>query len=145
MEASSICCLLLALQIASLVSAASRPFAPNSGVAVNQAVTGHSLQPLQVPLDSNFDPQSGSQKGIKTKDGVAGGMIIEAAAGYPKGITKIGSTPPSCEHKCHGCTPCEAIQVPAISKTGTHHLSVNYANYEPEGWKCKCGPSFYSP
>lgn len=72
-------------------------------------------------------------------------MIIEAAAGYAKGITKIGSTPPSCEHKCHGCTPCEAIQVPAISKTGTHHLSVNYANYEPEGWKCKCGPSFYSP
>lgn len=37
MEASSICCLVLALQIVSLVSAASRPFAPNSGVAVNQA------------------------------------------------------------------------------------------------------------
>ncbi|KAH8514503.1 hypothetical protein H0E87_007367 [Populus deltoides] len=145
MEASSICCLLLALQIVSLVSAASRPFAPNNGVAVNQAVTGHSLQSLQVPLDSDFDPQSGSEKGIKTKDGVSGGMIIEAAAGYAKGITKIGSTPPSCEHKCHGCTPCEAIQVPAISKTGSHHLSVNYANYEPEGWKCKCGPSFYSP
>jgi hypothetical protein len=37
MEASSICCLVLALQIVSLVSAASRPFAPNSGVAVNRA------------------------------------------------------------------------------------------------------------
>ncbi|XP_058006705.1 uncharacterized protein LOC110634058 [Hevea brasiliensis] len=61
-----------------------------------------------------------------------------------KGLNKIGSSPPSCEHKCFGCTPCEAIQVPTTSKTH-YHLGVNYANYEPEGWKCKCGPSFYSP
>ncbi|GMH14227.1 hypothetical protein Nepgr_016068 [Nepenthes gracilis] len=53
----------------------------------------------------------------------------------------IGSRPPNCENKCHGCNPCEAIQVPAI----TGHFSLQYANYLPEGWKCKCGPSFYSP
>ncbi|KAK4395107.1 Coatomer subunit zeta-1 [Sesamum angolense] len=26
-----------------------------------------------------------------------------------------GSRPPSCEHKCYGCMPCEAIQVPTTS------------------------------
>ncbi|KAH6793230.1 hypothetical protein C2S52_003707 [Perilla frutescens var. hirtella] len=54
---------------------------------------------------------------------------------------KIGSRPPSCEHKCYGCMPCEAIQVP----TTTSHFGILYTNYEPEGWKCKCGPTFYTP
>ncbi|GMI73029.1 hypothetical protein HRI_000972200 [Hibiscus trionum] len=31
----------------------------------------------------------------------------------------LGSTPPSCEHKCYGCMPCEAIQVPAAATTTT--------------------------
>ncbi|XP_058748799.1 EPIDERMAL PATTERNING FACTOR-like protein 3 [Vicia villosa] len=57
---------------------------------------------------------------------------------------KIGSSPPSCEHKCYGCKPCEAIQVPSKSSRRSH-LRLEYANYEPESWKCKCGPSFYSP
>ncbi|KAL5057057.1 hypothetical protein RYX36_028661 [Vicia faba] len=57
---------------------------------------------------------------------------------------KIGSSPPSCEHKCYGCNPCEAIQVPSKSSRRSH-LGLEYANYEPESWKCKCGPSFYSP
>jgi hypothetical protein len=56
-------------------------------------------------------------------------------------VSKIGSSPPSCEHKCYGCFPCEATQVPSR----TSHLGIMYANYEPESWKCKCGPSFYSP
>ncbi|KAH7547147.1 hypothetical protein FEM48_Zijuj01G0278600 [Ziziphus jujuba var. spinosa] len=60
-----------------------------------------------------------------------------------KGVRKIGSSPPSCENKCYGCVPCEAIQVPTTSRHS--HVGVQYANYEPEGWKCKCGPSFYSP
>uniref|UniRef100_A0A6N2NGR7 Epidermal patterning factor-like protein n=1 Tax=Salix viminalis TaxID=40686 RepID=A0A6N2NGR7_SALVM len=145
MGASSICCLVLALQMVSLVSATSRPFAPNNGAGVHQAVTaGQSLQSLQALLDSNFDPQFGPEKkDIEIKEGMM--MNEAAAADYAKGIAKIGSTPPSCEHKCHGCSPCEPIQVPTISKTDNHHLNVNYANYEPEGWKCKCGPSFYSP
>lgn len=61
-----------------------------------------------------------------------------------RGGSKIGSSPPSCENKCYGCTPCEAIQVPTNTKK-LNHFRVQYANYEPEGWKCKCGPSFYSP
>ncbi|KAJ0785148.1 putative EPIDERMAL PATTERNING FACTOR-like protein [Helianthus annuus] len=57
---------------------------------------------------------------------------------YGRGIeNRIGSRPPSCEHKCFGCSPCQPTQVPTIS--------LHYTNYEPEGWKCKCGPSFYSP
>ncbi|CAJ1955449.1 unnamed protein product [Sphenostylis stenocarpa] len=63
---------------------------------------------------------------------------------YNRGVSKIGSSPPNCEHKCYGCTPCEAIQVPSTTSRRSH-LSVQYANYEPESWKCKCGPSLYSP
>ncbi|KAL4560057.1 hypothetical protein LXL04_032205 [Taraxacum kok-saghyz] len=60
---------------------------------------------------------------------------------YGRGIeNRIGSRPPSCEHKCYGCSPCEATQVPTTS-----HVGIQYTNYEPEGWKCKCGPTFYSP
>ncbi|KAI3773326.1 hypothetical protein L1987_47851 [Smallanthus sonchifolius] len=60
---------------------------------------------------------------------------------YEGGIeNRIGSRPPSCEHKCYGCSPCEATQVPTTSRVG-----IQYTNYEPEGWKCKCGPSLYSP
>ncbi|CAI9267578.1 unnamed protein product [Lactuca saligna] len=60
---------------------------------------------------------------------------------YERGIeNRIGSRPPSCEHKCYGCSPCEATQVPTTS-----HVGIQYTNYEPEGWKCKCGPTFYSP
>lgn len=55
--------------------------------------------------------------------------------------SRIGSSPPSCEHKCYGCMPCEAIQVPTTARG----VGVQYANYEPEGWKCKCGPTFYTP
>nr|GLL35112.1 EPIDERMAL PATTERNING FACTOR-like protein 6 [Ipomoea trifida] len=54
---------------------------------------------------------------------------------------KIGSIPPSCDHKCYGCMPCEAIQVPTTSGT----VGVQYTNYKPEGWKCKCGPALYTP
>ncbi|KAK1436892.1 hypothetical protein QVD17_02676 [Tagetes erecta] len=60
---------------------------------------------------------------------------------YEGGIeNRIGSRPPSCEHKCYGCSPCEATQVPT-----TTHVGIQYTNYEPEGWKCKCGPTLYSP
>ncbi|XP_042021725.1 EPIDERMAL PATTERNING FACTOR-like protein 6 [Salvia splendens] len=65
--------------------------------------------------------------------------VVEREGKY-KQLKKLGSKPPSCEHKCYGCKPCEAIQVPT-----TTHFGVLYTNYEPEGWKCKCGPTFYSP
>lgn len=65
----------------------------------------------------------------------------EGGGKFFKGLNKIGSSPPSCEDKCYGCMPCKAIQVP----TTTSPIGVQYTNYEPEGWKCKCGPSFYTP
>ncbi|KAL2899596.1 EPIDERMAL PATTERNING FACTOR-like protein 3 [Bienertia sinuspersici] len=58
-----------------------------------------------------------------------------------KGMNGPGSRPPNCEHKCGSCNPCVAIQVPTISG----HLGIQYANYEPISWKCKCGATFYSP
>lgn len=58
-----------------------------------------------------------------------------------KGLGKLGSRPPNCDHKCGVCRPCDAIQVPST----TDHVRVQYANYEPEGWKCKCGTYFFNP
>nr|GEW68344.1 gypsy/Ty3 retroelement polyprotein [Tanacetum cinerariifolium] len=55
-------------------------------------------------------------------------------------MKRMGSSPPRCEHKCYGCSPCEATQVPT-----TREVRIQYSNYEPEGWKCKCGPALYSP
>ncbi|KAJ0885258.1 putative EPIDERMAL PATTERNING FACTOR-like protein [Helianthus annuus] len=63
-----------------------------------------------------------------------GGSVVEK---------RIGSSPPSCKHKCYGCSPCEATQVP--TNGGQVNVSIEYSNYEPEGWKCKCGRTFYSP
>nr|XP_017251985.1 PREDICTED: EPIDERMAL PATTERNING FACTOR-like protein 2 [Daucus carota subsp. sativus] len=63
----------------------------------------------------------------------------EAAGGV--GVKEvIGSRPPRCEQRCNGCSPCEAIQVPT-----NHHVGIQFTNYEPEGWKCKCGKSFFTP
>ncbi|KAF8393604.1 hypothetical protein HHK36_021848 [Tetracentron sinense] len=75
-------------------------------------------------------------KGFKRMEGVA-----EVNKEAYKGLSTLGSLPPNCEHKCGECNPCEAIQVP----TTTDRLGIQYANYEPEGWKCKCGTSFFSP
>ncbi|XP_058206597.1 EPIDERMAL PATTERNING FACTOR-like protein 3 [Rhododendron vialii] len=58
-----------------------------------------------------------------------------------KGVGTLGSRPPNCDHKCGVCRPCDAIQVPAT----TDRVRVQYANYEPEGWKCKCGIYFFNP
>ncbi|RRT60653.1 hypothetical protein B296_00024662 [Ensete ventricosum] len=72
-----------------------------------------------------------------------GGEVAAARADvYRRGLARAGSRPPSCEHKCGGCTPCTATQVPPAT---TDHLRPQYANYEPEGWKCKCGSALYNP
>ncbi|CAB4302881.1 unnamed protein product [Prunus armeniaca] len=123
-------CFIMALQILCWISATSRPFPPNDGVGVHQEAPGQNPESLQVTL----------QEGLNTINGVT---KMAAIANY-RGIGKIGSSPPSCDHKCYGCTPCEAIQVPTTTKKHSH-LGVQYANYEPESWKCKCGPTFYSP
>ncbi|ESW07524.1 hypothetical protein PHAVU_010G137100 [Phaseolus vulgaris] len=115
-------CFLLALQIVSLVSAVRKPFLPA------QEVVLHSPPPYTTESKKGFMDIGTSETMQEAYDGVS----------------KIGSSPPSCENKCYGCVPCEAIQVPSTS-TRRSHLGIQYANYEPESWKCKCGPSFYSP
>ncbi|OMO70738.1 hypothetical protein CCACVL1_18679 [Corchorus capsularis] len=99
---------------------------------------GQSLESLQVSTSSGSKEIS-----LQSFEGMELG---KAAINEEEEESKlgIGSTPPSCEHKCYGCSPCEAIQVPAITSKRSH-LGLQYANYEPESWKCKCGPSFYSP
>ncbi|KAJ1382215.1 Epidermal patterning factor protein [Sesbania bispinosa] len=115
-------CFMLALQIMSWVSVARRPFPPTDALS--------HPGPKEAPAPQSSPSDKGSEK-----------MQEEA---YGRGVSKIGSSPPSCEHKCYGCTPCEAIQVPSTSSRHSH-MGIQYANYEPESWKCKCGPSFYSP
>ncbi|CAA7402902.1 unnamed protein product [Spirodela intermedia] len=57
------------------------------------------------------------------------------------GTEALGSSPPSCRRKCGACLPCAPVQVPAAAA----RAQLQYANYEPEGWKCQCGSSFYNP
>ncbi|KAG4969360.1 hypothetical protein JHK82_035044 [Glycine max] len=51
---------------------------------------------------------------------------------YSYKLSKIWSTPPSCEHKCYGCTPSEAIQVqstrcrPSRVMKGVQHEAYDY-------------------
>ncbi|CAL1376553.1 unnamed protein product [Linum trigynum] len=122
--AYSVLLLVLALQM-KLVCSTSRP------LAANQPVTNQ--QPSQAFLGAESRTPSSLNQGI------------DEEAYYSKGFGKIGSSPPSCEHKCYGCSPCKAIEVPTTSRSHNHGLRLSYANYEPESWKCKCGPSFYSP
>ncbi|KAE8700702.1 EPIDERMAL PATTERNING FACTOR-like protein 3 [Hibiscus syriacus] len=124
-------CFLLALQIAT-----SRPLAPNDGLNYHQP--GQKPEALHVSLSS----RETSLQSLKTME--RGGATIKEENGERESKVVLGSSPPNCEHKCYGCTPCEAIQVPTTTSTRIH-VDLQYANYEPESWKCKCGPSFYSP
>ncbi|KAG9455262.1 hypothetical protein H6P81_008168 [Aristolochia fimbriata] len=58
-----------------------------------------------------------------------------------RGVDNVGSRPPSCDHKCGGCVPCSPTQVPTTSD----QIGLQYSNYVPEGWKCKCGTYLYNP
>ncbi|KAE8699424.1 putative Mitochondrial substrate carrier family protein [Hibiscus syriacus] len=124
-------CFLLALQIAT-----SRPLAPNDGMGSHQP--GQKPEALQVSLSS----RETSLQSLKSMERTGATKKEENGEGESK--VGIGSSPPNCEHKCSGCTPCEAIQVPTTTSKRIH-VGLQYANYEPESWKCKCGPSFYSP
>ncbi|XP_057514668.1 EPIDERMAL PATTERNING FACTOR-like protein 6 [Actinidia eriantha] len=122
------CCFVMILQVVSWVGVTCRPFAPNHDVP--QPGTEQRPQTLQVTLSSKEGNESMTIGAEKSEEG----------SDY-KGVDQIGSRPPSCEHKCYGCMPCDAIQVPTTSS----RVGVQYTNYEPESWKCKCGPSLYSP
>ncbi|AET01599.2 hypothetical protein MtrunA17_Chr8g0342581 [Medicago truncatula] len=121
---------LLTLQIVSLVCVAKRPFLSTHGIS-------HSAQENASKSSPPYTIESKKLKGIMGKEGMSKKREVE----NDREVSKIGSSPPSCEHKCYDCFPCEATQVPSR----TSHLGIMYANYEPESWKCKCGPSFYSP
>ncbi|CAO2161416.1 unnamed protein product [Urochloa humidicola] len=55
-----------------------------------------------------------------------------------------GSRPPCCERKCGECTPCTPVQVRAGAAEGRLRRP-DCANYEPVGWKCKCGAAVFDP
>ncbi|CAO2840226.1 unnamed protein product [Amaranthus hypochondriacus] len=101
------------------VPSTSRPFTPNHYTSQLSGIDG-SPGNLQAPCSSVQQE--------KTKE-------------IYRGMKELGSRPPNCDHRCSGCTPCVATQVPTVSG----HLGIQYANYEPISWKCKCGLSFYSP
>ncbi|CAK8560346.1 unnamed protein product [Lathyrus sativus] len=121
-------CLILTLHIVSLL--AKRPFLSSHGIS-------HSAQEKVPQSSPSYTIESKKLKGIMGKEG----MMKKREEENDREVSKIGSSPPSCEHKCYDCYPCEAIQVPSTS----NHFGIMYANYEPESWKCKCGPSLYSP
>ncbi|KAG7581871.1 hypothetical protein ISN44_As08g015050 [Arabidopsis suecica] len=111
--------LMVMIQIVSWVGATSRPIASSHvsfypEIISPQAAEHNSRRPMLIPNEN---------KEIKEE--------MEKRR-------RIGSKPPSCDKKCYGCEPCEAIQVPTISSIP--HLSPHYANYQPEGWRCHCAP-----
>ncbi|EFJ31719.1 hypothetical protein SELMODRAFT_86865 [Selaginella moellendorffii] len=59
--------------------------------------------------------------------------------------SNIGSRPPSCQNKCNRCIPCQAVQVPTPIERKSPVVSVEYSNYKPEGWRCKCGNKLFNP
>ncbi|CAL4978379.1 unnamed protein product [Urochloa decumbens] len=58
-----------------------------------------------------------------------------------------GSRPPCCERKCGACTPCKPVQVRAgaAERRSGDDRRPECANYEPVGWKCKCGAAVFDP
>ncbi|KAF1887130.1 hypothetical protein Lal_00046368 [Lupinus albus] len=131
MKGRFFCCFLLALQIVSLVSEATRHFPPPPDAMSHPG-------PEEAPATHS------SLSYTKELQKVTEAMSVREKESYDRGVNRIGSSPPSCEHKCYGCTPCDAIQVP--SNNNMHiKLSLQYTNYEPESWKCKCGVTLYSP
>ncbi|PKA56744.1 Epidermal patterning factor-like protein 1 [Apostasia shenzhenica] len=55
---------------------------------------------------------------------------------------RLGSTPPSCRHRCNACNPCDAVQIPALpgSPVMLRQANDHYkSNYKPLGWRlCFC-------
>nr|CAD1843149.1 unnamed protein product [Ananas comosus var. bracteatus] len=108
--------------------------APPAAASQQCAFLGHrSYSQLQTLLHASLESSKELVGGERHPGSVNGGEIEESST--------LGSRPPSCEHKCGGCVPCLAIQVP----TAMDRIELHYSNYEPEGWKCKCGSTFFNP
>ncbi|KAK9948000.1 hypothetical protein M0R45_003591 [Rubus argutus] len=92
--------------------------------------------PSENPKGAGFDSKQGvDQKSFEGVNENYGGEY------YRWLMSRLGSIPPNCAHRCVGCVPCVPVQMP----TTTDRIGVQYANYEPEGWKCKCGSTFFNP
>ncbi|XP_052176389.1 EPIDERMAL PATTERNING FACTOR-like protein 2 [Diospyros lotus] len=131
-------CLVMVVQILSwvCVTSSSRPLEPLLPSA-GQTSPGSSKAIFTSPKHQGSKrPERVTERSGSTSSSSSPSFSYELV-----GKRMMGSSPPNCEDKCFGCTPCEAIQVPATA-TG---WGVQYANYEPEGWKCKCGHSIYTP
>ncbi|KAL6274465.1 hypothetical protein ACE6H2_025157 [Prunus campanulata] len=122
-------CLILVASLLSWVCVTSRPFT-FSDFAHQQADQDQNPH----PQDATFDPKQGVE-------GIEGLPVDDENEGKYRGLSRLGSRPPNCEHKCQGCVPCFPVQIP----TTTDQIGLQYANYEPEGWKCKCGSTFFNP
>ncbi|XP_066313652.1 EPIDERMAL PATTERNING FACTOR-like protein 3 [Miscanthus floridulus] len=61
-------------------------------------------------------------------------------------LSRLGSRPPCCDRKCGACAPCTAVQVRAGAAAEREPgLRPLCANYEPVGWKCRCGAAVFDP
>ncbi|NP_001182827.1 EPIDERMAL PATTERNING FACTOR-like protein 6 [Zea mays] len=61
-------------------------------------------------------------------------------------LSRLGSRPPCCDRKCGACAPCKAVQVRAgAGAAAERRLRPRCANYEPVGWKCRCGAAVFDP
>ncbi|XWS17427.1 hypothetical protein CRYUN_Cryun33cG0066500 [Craigia yunnanensis] len=121
-----VCCLLIvALQIISWFHVSTRSLA------------SHDVVPQQDKVPEFPGVASDSKQGLESK----GGVVYGSEETYSKMVGRLGSRPPNCQSKCGRCTPCIATQIPATSDK----LGIQYTNYEPEGWKCKCGSTFFNP
>ncbi|XP_062147572.1 EPIDERMAL PATTERNING FACTOR-like protein 6 [Alnus glutinosa] len=116
--------LMAILQIMTCVSVTSRP------------LESHDAAPTQGQIPHFPQAACDSKQGL----GCIEGEPNEKEDTY-RWLSRLGSRPPSCRQKCEGCIPCYPTQTP----TTTDHIGVQYANYEPVGWKCKCGTSFFNP
>ncbi|XVE97965.1 hypothetical protein REPUB_Repub03eG0064600 [Reevesia pubescens] len=97
----------------------------------------HDVVPQQDKVPESSGVTFISKQGFENK----GGVVYGIEETYSRMLGRLGSRPPNCQRKCGRCTPCIATQIPATSDK----LGIQYTNYEPEGWKCKCGSTFYNP
>ncbi|KAJ0090673.1 EPIDERMAL PATTERNING FACTOR-like protein 6 [Pistacia vera] len=118
--------LVATLEISSLVSVTSSTF------------TSHAPD-HQEQFPQFLQAASDSKKGYHQS--MEAGTVASRTEETYKVESRLGSIPPNCNHKCKGCEPCVAIQI----TTTSDRVGLQSANYEPEGWKCKCGSSLFNP
>ncbi|KAL1807636.1 hypothetical protein ACET3Z_024626 [Daucus carota] len=90
------------------------------------------------PLDQTAPPQQeGTRKSLQSLEEL-GHHKKQFEKTDKSEMSRLGSRPPNCDHRCGECKPCVAVQVP------TNDTQLQSPNYGPEGWSCRCG-SFFTP